>query len=64
MSQDGRRLFLGAKQTLEIRAREFSSQNNANTRFYLALTVPYDESVGPSSYILIVGGAAYRWRST
>lgn len=60
LSQDGQTLFLGAKQPLEILDREFFSQNNGNTKFYLSLTIAYDESVGPSTYILIVAGTAYR----
>lgn len=60
VSQDGQRLFLQAKQTLEIRDRQFVSQNNGNTRFHLALSIPYDERVGPSTYVLVVAGTAYR----
>ncbi len=59
-SQDGQKIFLGAKQTLKIQKSELSSQNNGNTRFYLSVTIPYDESIGPSTYILIVAGTAYR----
>jgi len=58
-SQDGQKLFLGAKQTLKIQKSELFSQNNGNTRFYLSVTIPYDESIGPSTYILIVAGTAY-----
>lgn len=60
MSQDGQKLFLGARQDLEIQKIELFSWNNANTRFYLSVTVPYDENIGSSSYILIVAGTAYR----
>jgi hypothetical protein len=59
-SQDGQKLFLGTKQTLKIQKSELFSQNNGNTRFYLSVTIPYDESIGPSTYILIVAGTAYR----
>lgn len=59
-SQDGQKLFLGIKQTLKIKKSELFSQNNTNTRFYLSVTIPYDESIGPSTYILIVAGTAYR----
>ena len=59
-SQDGRRVFLGEKQSLKIQASSISSSNNANTRFSLTVTVPYDEKIGPSSYVLIVDGKAYR----
>lgn len=59
-SQDGQKLFLGARQELKIQKSELSSQNNANNRFYLHLTIPYDENLGPGSYILIVAGTAYR----
>jgi len=59
-SQDGQKIFLGKKQTLEVQKSELFSQNNANTEFYLSVTVPYDEDIGPSTYILIVDGTAYR----
>ncbi len=59
VSQDGQKLRLGARQNLKIQKRELSSQNNANTRFYLSVTVPYDENIGPSSYILIVSSTVY-----
>ena len=58
-SQDRQRLFLGARQQLRIQKAEIFSQNNANDKFHLYLTIPYDEKLGPSSYILIVGGTAY-----
>ncbi len=58
-TQDGQKLLLGAKQTLEIQKSELFSQNNGNTRFYLSVTIPYDERIGPSTYILIVAGTAY-----
>lgn len=60
MSQDGDKLFLGARQNLKIQSCDLSSQNNANTRFDLSVTVPYDKNIGPSSYTLIVSGTAYR----
>ena len=60
MSQDGQKLFLGAKQELKILKPELSSQNNANDLFHLYLTIPYDENLDPASYILIVAGTAYR----
>lgn len=60
MSQDGQKLLLGARQNLKVQKSELSSQNNANTRFHLYVTVPYDENIEPSSYILIVYGTAYR----
>lgn len=59
-SQDGQKFFLGAKQKLKIQKNELSSQNNANDRFLLHLTIPYDENLGPESYILIVAGTAYK----
>ena len=59
VSQNGQKLRLGARQNLKIQKRELSSQNNANTRFYLSVTVPYDENIGPSSYILIVSSTVY-----
>lgn len=57
--QDGRRIFLGGKQNLKMEKGEFISQDNANTRFSLSLTVPYDKSIGPSSCVLLVDGNAY-----
>lgn len=58
-SQAGKKMFLGARQDLKIQSLDLSSQNNANTRFDLSLTLPYDKNIGPSSYILIVSGTAY-----
>jgi hypothetical protein len=58
-SQAGKKLFLGARQDLKIQSRDLSSRNNANTRFDLSLTLPYDKNIGPSSYILIVSGTAF-----
>ncbi len=59
MSQDGQKIYLGKKQELKILKSELSSENNANDRFLLELTIPYDENLEPGSYILIVGGTAY-----
>lgn len=59
-TQDGQEVYLGKKRTLEIREAEMFSQNNENTRFYLSVTIPYDASLGPSSYILFVDRTAYR----
>ena len=58
-SQAGKKLYLGARQDLEIQKIEFFSRDNGNTRFDLSVTVPYDENIGPSSYILIVSGTSY-----
>ena len=60
MSQDGQKLFLGEKQMLKIQKSELWSQNNGNTRFYLSLTIPYDERMHSMKYTLIVAGTAYR----
>ncbi len=60
VSQDGQKVFLGARQELKIQKSEIFSQDNANTRFYLTLTVPYDKTIGPSTYVLLIGGTAYR----
>ncbi len=59
-SQDGQKLFLGAKQTLKIQRSDLSSVNNANTRFNLSVAVPNDGSIWPPTYILIVADTAYR----
>ncbi len=60
MSQDGQKLFFGARQDVEIRESELVSQDNANSGFYLSLTVPYNAAIDSSTYILIVDGTAYR----
>ena len=60
MSQDGQKFFLGPRQNLHIRKSDLSSQNNANTRFHLSVSVPYDKTIGSSSYVLVVAGAAHR----
>jgi hypothetical protein len=59
-AQDGQEVRLGKRRTLQIRKAEMFSQNNENNRFRLSVTVPYDPRLGPSSYILIVDGTAYR----
>jgi hypothetical protein len=59
-AQDGQEVRLGKRRTLQILKTEMFSQNNENTRFYLSVTIPYDPSLGPSSYILFVDGTAYR----
>jgi hypothetical protein len=59
-SQDGQKAVLGARQDLKIRKSELYSQDNANTRFYLSVTVPYDKAIGPTTYLLLVRGTAYR----
>ena len=59
MSQDGQKIYLGKKQELTILKSELLSENNANDRFLLELTLPYDENLKPDSYIVIVAGAAY-----
>lgn len=59
MSQDGQKIYLGKKQELKILKSELSSENNANDRFLLELTLPYNENLKPASYILIVTGVAY-----
>lgn len=58
--QDGRQVFLGARQDLKIKRSRLSSVDNANTRFLLSVTVPYEDAVGSSTYVLLVGGTAYR----
>jgi len=59
-SHDGHKIFLGARQSLEVKQGWLSSQNNENSRFYLSVTIPYNADIGPSTYILIVDGKAYR----
>ncbi len=59
-TQDGREVGLGETAALEIQKSELSSQDNANTRFYLSLTIPFDEELGTSSYVLVVDGTVYQ----
>ncbi len=59
-TQEGQKLHLGAKQTLNILNSEVISQNNSNTRFRLLLTIPYVEDFGYSTYILVIAGTAYK----
>ena len=58
--QDDQKVFLGARQALNILKIEFLPLNNANTLFQLTLTVPFDESIKGDSFILLVAGTAYR----
>ena len=58
--QDGQKVFLGARQDLNILKIEFCSFNNANTLFEMNLTVPFDETIKADSFILLVAGTAYR----
>lgn len=60
ISHDGRRLFLGAKQTLKIEQSFLSAQNMENSKFYLWVTIPFDDKIGPTTYILIFAGNAYQ----
>jgi hypothetical protein len=57
---DGQEVRLGTRRALQILNAQMYSQNNERTKFYLTLTIPYDPSLGPSSYILFVDGTAYR----
>lgn len=59
LTQDGQKLFLGARQDLKVLRGDLFSQDNANTRFYLSVTVPYDKSIGPATYLLCVNGTVY-----
>src|SRR5262245_10422209 len=59
-AQDGQEVRIGTRRTLQILKAEMFSENNENTRFRVSVTVPYDPRLGPSSYILIVDGTAYR----
>ena len=59
-SNDGRLVYLGDKQSLKIQECWLSSTNNENSRFYLSVAISYNTNVGPSTYILIVDGKAYR----
>src|SRR5215510_10784525 len=59
-AQDGELVRLGKRRALQILKVEMFSENNENTRFRVSVTVPYDPRLGPSSYIFIVDGTAYR----
>jgi hypothetical protein len=63
-SQDGREVSPGAKQELQILDKQLRSEGNANTSFALSLTIPFDASVGPGSYVLAVAGTVYRQTSS
>lgn len=60
LSHDGQKVFIGAKQSLKISQSWLSSQNNENSKFYLSVTIPFNMEIGPSTYILMVDGKAYR----
>ncbi|MDD3926790.1 MAG: hypothetical protein PHT33_09050 [bacterium] len=62
--QDGQELYLGKKCALEIKKAELTAQDNANTRFYLYLTVPYEADLENPSHVLVVGGTVYRQSSS
>jgi hypothetical protein len=44
---------------LDIRSASLISQDNANARFQLSLTVPYDAALGPSSYQLVLSDRTF-----
>jgi hypothetical protein len=60
MSHDGQKYFVGERIDLKIQGANLFSQNNANTRFYLSITVPNNKNTESSSCILIVSGVAYK----
>jgi len=55
-SQDGQKLFLGARQDLKFTKAELYAQNNANDSFHLQLTIPYEKRL---VFILVVSGIAF-----
>jgi hypothetical protein len=59
-TQDGQDLHIGSKQTFRIVKAELLSQDNANTKFLLSLTVPHAPKLALISHILVFDGAAYR----
>ena len=59
-AQGGQEVRLGERRNLKILKTNILSMNNENARFYLTVTVPYDPTIGPSEYILLVDGTAYR----
>jgi len=50
----------GAKRELKIQKSELLSDDNANSRFQLQLTIPYDPSLNPDTYLLVIAGREYR----
>lgn len=59
-TQDEHGMPLGPLQQLKIESGNLLSWDNANTRFFLGLSIPPQEGLGPSSYVLVVDGTAYR----
>ena len=59
LSDRGRKIFLGEKRTFEWKSRSFNSQNNENTDFNLSLSVPFDEAMKSSSFVLVIDGKVY-----
>lgn len=59
-TQDGREFFLGARRDLKILGSDLLANDNANSQFQLQLTTPYDPTLVPGTYLLIVAGTAYR----
>jgi hypothetical protein len=60
ISQDGQTVSLGVRQELKIQESTLTSQSNANDKFYLGLTIPYDENLNSTAYILVISGTVYR----
>lgn len=60
MSQDNVLLHLGEKYQPTIQEAYISAQDNANTYFGVALTVPYDAQLDTARKTLVVNGVAYR----
>jgi hypothetical protein len=58
-TQTGQVRHPGAKRNLKIQKSEIFSQDNANTQFWVSLTMPYDKNLDSSTYLMVVDGTAY-----
>ncbi|QDT14956.1 hypothetical protein [Alienimonas californiensis] len=57
-SADGRTFKLGERREFQILGSPLRSENNENSRFWLTLRVPYDETIGTMHSVLVVDGQA------
>ena len=58
-SDGGQRVPLGRSQELAREGTEIFAEDNANTRFWVTVRVPYDTSADFTSYVLVVSNRAY-----
>lgn len=60
-SADGTRLFLGQAQELAIAGSRIHSEDNANSQFWVSVSVAPDSNIDPASLVLVVSNRGYRW---